>query len=280
MFGFLGPNGAGKTTTIRMLTGLIIPDSGEVFIDGIAINKNPIAAKMKIGVIPETGNVYLDLSAKQNLTLAGRFYGITGRDLEARADYLLKEFGLAGRKDNRVRSFSRGMKQRVNVACALIHNPDILFLDEPTVGLDVRSRKLIRTIITRMNREGTTIFLTTHDLEEANLLCERIGIINQGNMVALDRPEKLRSTFESARSVEISFDRPVEEEKLRGLSPLNRWEKMGDKWKLFTENPDRLVKQLTGLAREENLTIVTLEICRASLEEVFIKLTENKSDEG
>jgi ABC-2 type transport system ATP-binding protein len=206
MFGFLGPNGAGKTTTIRMLTGLLTPDSGDIFIDGVDIKRNPIKAKMKMGVIPEMGNVYVDLTAKQNIILSGKFYGIPRRDVGRRADSLLEQFELYERRDDHVKTFSKGMKQRINIASAIIHNPQILFLDEPTSGLDVQSQRLIRGIIRQMNQEGTTIFLTTHNIEEANILCERVGIINKGKMAAIDRPEKLRRTFEETQSVEISFD--------------------------------------------------------------------------
>ncbi|MCD6393295.1 MAG: ATP-binding cassette domain-containing protein, partial [Planctomycetes bacterium] len=182
MFGFLGPNGAGKTTTIRMLTGLLTPDAGDVFIEGFDIRRNPIKAKMKMGVIPEMGNIYVDLTAKQNIILAGRFYGIGARELRKRADSLLEQFGLYDRKDDLAKTFSKGMKQRVNVASAIVHNPELLFLDEPTSGLDVQSQRLIKKIIKEMNQKGTTIFLTTHNIEEANILCERIGIINKGKI--------------------------------------------------------------------------------------------------
>jgi len=129
IFGFLGPNGAGKTTTIRMLTGLLIPDSGEVLIDGININNNPIKAKMKLGVIPEMGNIYVDLTAKQNIILAGRYFGFSGKELYKKSDSLLDIFELYDRKDEPVRTFSKGMKQRVNIASAIVHEPKILFLD-------------------------------------------------------------------------------------------------------------------------------------------------------
>jgi len=200
VFGFLGPNGAGKTTTIRMLTGLLTPDSGKVFIDGFDIERNPIRAKMKMGVIPETGNVYVDLTAKQNIILAGEFYGIGTKELEKRADRLLDEFGLYERKDDIDKTFSKGMKQRVNIASAIVHNPDILFLDEPTMGLDVQSQRLIRKIIKEMNQEGTTVFLTTHNIEEANIQCQRVGIINKGRIAAIDTPESLRRIFEETQS--------------------------------------------------------------------------------
>ncbi len=205
IFGFLGPNGAGKTTTIRMLTGLLTPDAGDIFIGGIDIQKHPIAAKMNMGIIPEMSNVYVDLTAKQNVILAGRFYGMPRRELETRADRLLQQFELYERRDDHVETFSKGMKQRVLIASALVHIPEILFLDEPTSGLDVHSQRLIRTIITEMNAHGTTIFLTTHNIEEANLLCDRVGIINQGTIAAIDAPEQLKRTFQQTQSVEVSF---------------------------------------------------------------------------
>jgi len=277
IFGFLGPNGAGKTTTIRMLTGFLTPDSGEVFIDGINIRKNPIKAKMKIGIIPEMGNIYGDLTAKQNIILSGKFYGIPGIELKKRADSLLEQFGIYERKNDLVRTFSKGMKQRVNIASVIVHNPDILFLDEPMQGLDVQSKKLIRNIINEMNHRGTTIFLTTHNIEEANLLCERVSIINKGEIVVIDRPERLRRTFEATQSVEISFDKSIDNGLIERSELVNRIEKMGDKFKLYTDNPDKLVKYLVKLALDQDLTIVSMEICRASLEDAFVKFTESKS---
>jgi ABC-2 type transport system ATP-binding protein len=275
-FGFLGPNGAGKTTTIRMLTGLLTPDSGNVFIRGIDIRKNPIKAKMKMGVIPEMGNIYVDLTAKQNIILAGRFYGICTRELKKRADCLLEQFGLHDRKDDLVRTFSKGMKQRANIACAIIHNPELLFLDEPTSGLDVQSQRLIRKIIKEMNQRGTTIFLTTHNIEEANILCGRIGIINQGKIAAIDTPERLKRTFEETQSVEISFDKPIDNSLIGKSDLVKKIEKSGDKLKLYTDNPDKLVKYLARIAQEKDATFTSIQICGASLEDVFVKLTESK----
>jgi len=277
IFGFLGPNGAGKTTTIRVLTGLLTPDSGNVFIDGVNIKRNPIKAKMKMGVIPETGNIYVDLTAKQNVILAGKFYGIPRRELEKRTNSLLEQFGLYNRKDDLVRTFSKGMKQRVNIASAIVHNPEILFLDEPTPGLDVQSQRLIRDIINQMNQKGTTIFLTTHNIEEANQLCGKVAIINKGEIVVIDRPERLRKTFETTQSVEISFDKSIDDCLIGKNDLMSRIEKLGDKWKLYTDNPDKLVKYLAKFAQDQDLTIVSMEICRASLEDAFVKFTESKS---
>jgi ABC-2 type transport system ATP-binding protein len=277
-FGFLGPNGAGKTTTIRMLTGLLVPDSGEAFIDGADIKRNPIKAKMKMGVIPEMGNIYVDLTAKQNIILAGRFYGIGTRELKKRAGSLLEQFGLYDRKDDLVRTFSKGMKQRVNIACAIIHNPELLFLDEPTSGLDVQSQRLIRKIIKEMNQRGTTIFLTTHNIEEANILCGRIGIINKGKIAAIDTPERLKRTFEETQSVEISFDRSIDNGLIGKSGLVKKIEKSGDKLKLYTDNPDKLVKYLARIAQEKDAIFTSIQICGPSLEDVFVKFTEDKID--
>ncbi|CAD7767840.1 Vitamin B12 import ATP-binding protein BtuD [Candidatus Methanoperedenaceae archaeon GB50] len=278
IFGFLGPNGAGKTTTIRMLTGFLIPDSGDVFIRGVNMRESPIRAKMKMGVIPEMGNVYVDLTAKQNIVLSGRFYGISKGELDRIADDLLERFELSERRDNPVKTFSKGMKQRVNIASAIVHSPEILFLDEPTSGLDVQSQRLIKDIIKEMNQRGTTIFLTTHNIEEANVLCDRVGIINRGKIAAIDTPERLRRAFEETQSVEISFDKPIDGSLIGESGMVSRVEKIGDKWKLYTDNPDRLVKYLAKFAEDQDLAFTSMEICGASLEDVFMKLTEARED--
>lgn len=274
VFGFLGPNGAGKTTTIRMLTGILTPNSGDVSINGLDITRDPIKVKTKLGVIPEMGNIYVDLTAKQNIILAGKYYGVPRKELREKADSLLDQFGLFERRNGLVKTFSKGMKQRVNIASALVHNPEILFLDEPTLGLDVQSQRLIRNIIKEMNQRGTTIFLTTHNIEEANMLCERVGIINKGKVAAIDTPEKLKRTFEQTQSIEISFDKAIDGDLIKEPGVVNKIEKWGDKWKLYTDNPDKLVKYLAKFAEDENLTIVSIQICAASLEDTFMKLTE------
>jgi ABC-2 type transport system ATP-binding protein len=238
IFGFLGPNGAGKTTTIRMLTGLLTPDSGDIFIDGVDIRKNTIKAKMKMGIIPEMGNIYVDLTAKQNIIMAGRFYGISKRELDKKADSLLEQFGLYERRNDHVKTFSKGMKQRVNVASAIVPDPEILFLDEPTSGLDVQSQRLIRNIIKKMNQKGTTIFLTTHNIEEANILCERAGIINKGKIVVIDAPERLKRTFEKTQSVEISFHKMIDGSLIEKSGLSSRMEKLEDAFVKLTESKD------------------------------------------
>ncbi len=277
LFGFLGPNGAGKTTTIRMLTGILTPDAGTVSIEGIDIQKHPIAAKMHMGIIPEMSMVYTDLTAKQNITLAGRFYGMHRRAAEERTDQLLELFGLAERKDDRVEGFSKGMKQRVLIASALVPNPRVLFLDEPTSCLDVQSQRLIRGTIREMNDAGTTVLLTTHNIEEANALCDRVGIINRGELVAVDTPAHLRHAFQETQSVEVAFDRPADVSAIEGSGLVNRTEREGDRWRFYTDDPDALVKQIFAFAEAQRLAFAALNIEGASLEDVFVTLTEERT---
>ncbi len=272
-FGFLGPNGAGKTTTIRLLTGVLTPDAGNVRINGIDIHRDPLDAKMQMGVIPESSTVYGDLSAEQNLHLSGKMYGMSRALRETRIDEVLSQLGLKERRRIPVRTFSKGMKQRVSIACAIIHRPSVLFLDEPTSGLDVQSRRLVIETIRTMNEQGSTIFLTTHNIEEANTLCQTVCIINKGKIVAQDSPERLKKMFDTTQSVEVSFDRTVTRD-LFTAEGILRAEPYGDKWRLYTDNPDRVLKYLIRSAERESLGITSLTTSGPSLEEAFVHLTE------
>jgi len=273
IFGFLGPNGAGKTTTIRLITGVLTPDAGTARIQGIDIHDHPIEAKMQMGVIPESSTVYGDLSAEQNLHLSGKMYGMPRSQRDQRVEELLSRMGLSERRRSPVRTFSKGMKQRVSIACAIFHRPRVLFLDEPTSGLDVQSRRLVIDTIHKMNEEGSTIFLTTHNIEEANTLCRTVCIINKGMVVAQDSPERLKKMFETTQSVEVSFSRAVPKTLFAGEGIL-RVEPCGDKWRVYTDDPDRVVKYLVSRAERESLGITSLTMSGPSLEEAFVHLTE------
>jgi len=272
-FGFLGPNGAGKTTTIRLLTGVLTPDAGTVRINGLDIHRHPLDAKMQMGVIPESSTVYGDLSAEQNLHLSGKRYGMSRALRDERIDEILSQMGLNEKRRNLVRTFSKGMKQRVSIACAIIHRPRVLVLDEPTSGLDVQSRRLVLDTIRQMNEQGSTIFLTTHNIEEANTLCQTVCIINKGKIVAQDSPERLKKMFATTQSVEVSFDRAVPRD-LFVAEGIVRAEPCGDKWRLYTDNPDRVLKYLVLRAERESLGITSLTTSGPSLEEAFVQITE------
>lgn len=273
IFGFLGPNGAGKTTTMRLLTGVLTTDSGAVHINGIDIHHHPLEAKMQMGVIPESSTVYGDMSAEQNLQLSGQMYGMPREDRDKRVDELLSRMGLSEKRKLPVRTFSKGMKQRVSIACAIVHRPHILLLDEPTSGLDVQSRRLVTDTIRDMNEQGSTIFLTTHNIEEANTLCQTVCIINKGKIVAQDSPERLRKMFDTTQSVEVSFDRAVTRDLFAGEAIL-RAEPCGDKWRLYTDNPDKVLKFIVGCAAQESIGITSLTTSGPSLEEAFVQITE------
>jgi ABC-2 type transport system ATP-binding protein len=272
IFGFLGPNGAGKTTTIRMLTGVLTPDSGSVRIGGVDILKHPLEAKLKMGVIPENGTVYSDLTAEQNILWTAKFYGMDRAGRKRRCDEILARLGLLDRRNDLVRFFSKGMRQRISIACAIVHSPPVLFLDEPTTGLDVYSRRLVLDTVRYMNKEGSTVLITTHNIEEANELCSAISIIDRGKIIATGSPEKLKKRFDTRRFIEISFDQPVGEEtfRTRGFSRAEPW---GDKWRVYTENADHAVKQLASMAEKDNLTIVSIATSTPTLEQAFVQLT-------
>lgn len=275
IFGFLGPNGAGKTTTIRILTGVIKPDLGTASIMSYDILKEPLKAKQVMGILPEMANAYIDLTAWQNLMFLGELYGVSAVRRQRRAETLLKRFGLYERKDQLVKGFSKGMRQRLLICMALINEPAILFLDEPTGGLDVQSARLIRNMLSELNQNGITIFLTTHNMEEANQLCNRVAIINNGKIIALDRPEKLRAFSKKLQSVEVAFDKSVDSKSLK-LPGVVQVKEMGDKVRLYTEDPNSLLYQLVGYAQANGLKFVTLNFLTPSLEDVFVTLTSSQ----
>lgn len=211
-FGFLGPNGAGKTTTIRMLVGLSQPTNGKASILGLDINSEIVQIKKHIGIVPEISNLYDELSAIDNLIFMAQLYGVPSRERREKAEELLKTFRLYERKDSLFCTFSRGMKRALTIAAALIHNPKVIFLDEPTVGLDVVAAKSLRNLISNLRQQGITIFLTTHYLEEADLLCDRVAILVKGRILAIDAPLSLKAKTDK-KSLEEAFM------KITGLEP-------------------------------------------------------------
>jgi len=274
IFGFLGPNGAGKTTTTRMLTGVIPPDAGTATILGHDIRSEPVLAKQGFGVVPETSNAYTDLTAWQNLMLMGELYGLPRARAEQRSSDLLGMVGLIERKDQKVQAYSKGMKQRLILAMALIHEPNLLFLDEPTSGLDVQSTHMILSLLRDLNKQGATIFLTTHNMEEANRLCHRVGIIRAGKMVAIDAPEKLKTAIDRVHQIEVSFSREVSGDVLAGLNGVIKVNRTGDKWQITAENRDIAIRSLVTFGQQNGAEIVTLNTLAPSLDEAFLRLTQ------
>jgi ABC-2 type transport system ATP-binding protein len=272
IFGFLGPNGAGKTTTVRMLTGVIKPDDGTAFIMGHRAGS--IAAKQVAGAVPEMSNAYPDLSGWDNLLLMADLYGVAADTARGRATGLLEKLGLWQRRRDAARTYSRGMRQRLILAMAMISDPEVLFLDEPTSGLDVQSARLMKELVQDLNSAGKTIFLTTHDMGEANQLCTRVAIINQGAVVAIDAPEKLRMAVSGMHSVEVSFDGEVSAEFLARLDGVETVKRLGDKYRLYTARPGDVVVSLVNRVCSDRIGIVSLNILAPSLEDAFVALTE------
>ena len=221
-FGFLGPNGAGKTTTIRMLTGIIEKNSGEAFVMGYP--SGSLRAKQLSGVMPELSNAYLDLTAWGNLMLMAELYRMPVNQAKERAESLLQQLGLFERKDSLASTYSMGMRKRLVLCMALLSNPQILFLDEPTSGLDVQSVRFMRALLRNLKQEGKTIFLTTHNTDEAAEMCGRVAIINRGKIVALDSPDNLSITAGRVYLIDVNFDKSVSPEVLTKLPGVNRLE--------------------------------------------------------
>jgi ABC-2 type transport system ATP-binding protein len=275
IFGFLGPNGAGKSTTIRMLTGVSTPTEGIANIMGFDISRQPVDAKSVMGIVPDISNIYTELTAWENLIFTGKLYGIPKARREESAENLLKRFDLYGRKDEKVEGFSRGMRRRVCIAMALVNDSKILFLDEPTSGLDVKSVRGIRRMIRELNAEGLTVFLTTHNIEEASQMCDRIAIINRGKISVIDTPENIKRAMKSSQSVEVAFRETDKEmqKTLEDLPSVMELQKRGDKLRLLTENPTQTLRQLCGVIKEQGLEPITLNTLGSSLEDAFLQLT-------
>jgi ABC-2 type transport system ATP-binding protein len=203
LFGFLGPNGAGKTTTINMLTGLARPDAGTIHIAGIDCSHNPKAAQHLMGVVPDESNLYPELTGHENLCFCGALYGIPRREREERSRELLESFGLSQAAGRKFGGYSKGMKRKLTIAAGIIHQPPILFLDEPTTGIDVASARQIRQLIADLNAGGTTILLTTHYIEEAERLCRRIAFIVEGRIIRTDSVADLMRETQGHHVVEF-----------------------------------------------------------------------------
>jgi len=275
IFGFLGPNGAGKTTTQRMLTTLLEPTEGRITISGHDLAHDAYPVKRQMGLVPEESNVYTELTAWENLAFTARLYRVGRSERAERARELLETFGLWEKRDVKVENFSKGMRRRLSIAMAIIHKPTLLFLDEPTPGLDAQSTRAIRELIRRLNAEGTTIFLTTHQIEEANQLCDRVAIIDHGQIAAIDTPERLKQAFRRVQSVEVALE-PAEgtdAEQLSALPGVTTSLRMGDKWRLYTEDPSALLPQVVDYARSRGLRVVSLSTLGPSLEDVFLEIT-------
>ncbi len=275
IFGFLGPNGAGKTTTIRLLTGLSKPTAGSARVLGYDIASEIMKAKREFGVVPEMSNMYDELSGLENLVFMGQLYGVPSGERRARAEELLKTFGLYERKDSRFATYSRGMKRALTIAAALVHRPRLLFLDEPTVGLDVVAARNLRTLIQRLQKEGTTVFLTTHYLEEADMLCSRIALLVKGKVIATNTPVRLKGMAEEEPALEVSFRQPSPQagEELGKRLPGTVVMTINERIRVYGGDTATVLETILSYARERKIEVASVNSLKPTLEDAFVKLT-------
>ena len=275
IFGLLGPNGAGKTTIISLLTCLLAPTSGTASVASHDVVSKANTVKGIIGLVPQDLAVYPQLSARDNLLFFGRIYGLKGRQLQQRVNDLLEMVGLAERGKDRVDTFSGGMKRRVNIAAGLLHQPQVLFLDEPTVGVDPQSRNFIFDNIEQLNQQGMTILYTTHYMEEAERLCHRVAIIDRGQIIALDTPKALIDSL-GGGIIRLGLPENTKQtfiDQIKKLPAVKNISRRDDIFSVQTRHSQEALVQIIQLLNTAKVNITMLEILEPSLETVFLHLT-------
>jgi ABC-2 type transport system ATP-binding protein len=275
LFGFLGPNGAGKTTTINMLTGLARPDAGKIRIAGIDCTHNPKATQHLIGVVPDESNLYPELSGLENLCFCAALYGMDKTARRIRSRELLSDFGLTQAAGRKFSGYSKGMKRKLTIAAGIIHHPPILFLDEPTTGIDVASARQVRQLIADLHRSGTTIFLTTHYIEEAERLCDQVAFIVNGRIVRTDTVEQLVQPVRETQVVTIACinAQNVTTEQLAASFPGMRFQ-IQEPGIVRVESGGAIhVGPLVRFIEHQGAEVIEARRIRLSLEDVFIRVT-------
>ncbi|MGA2408640.1 MAG: ABC transporter ATP-binding protein [Bacteroidales bacterium] len=272
-YGLLGPNGAGKTTTISILSTIIKPDEGEVNIAGHDLKKNPLDCKKNIGVVTQEIALYNEFSAYDNLLFWGGMYKVPGQELTERIDETLDLLGLTDRKNDKVKTYSGGMKRRVNLASALLHRPKILFMDEPTVGIDPQSRNLIFEVVEKLHKEGMTIVYTTHYMEEAERLCDCIGIIDNGKIIAQGTLNELRTLGSMKETVVISYTNLTNECYNAIEKEWNDLQRIDDTIHFYSMNIQGDLSKIILKCNEFGLDIRHIDIQKINLETIFLSLT-------
>lgn len=275
-YGLLGPNGAGKTTCIRMVCGLLRPDSGDVEIDGARIDPRAVRAKAGIGFVPQDVALYPDLTARENLRFFGRLYRLRGALLDERVDEVLHLVDLADRADDRVEAYSGGMQRRLNIGAGLLHRPRLLVLDEPTVGVDPQSRHAILDSVSALGRSGMAVLYTTHYMEEAERICDRVGIIDQGRIIAEGTRRELVSQLEEHDHIELAASGPLDAlvAACRELDEVDDADASGGATvHLIAREGRRLLPRVLELADRAGVTVSSVEVTEPDLEAVFLRLT-------
>jgi ABC-2 type transport system ATP-binding protein len=277
IFSLLGPNGAGKTTTISMLSTLLMPTAGDASINGYSITRNSIDVRKIIGVVPQEIALYETLTARENLLFWGRMYGLSGAELNRRADEGLAQVGLSDRAKSRVQTFSGGMKRRLNIAVGLLHSPQILFMDEPTVGIDPQSRRSILDAVKELNRQGLTVLYTTHYMEEAQELSNRVGIIDHGQMIACGTQKELTQTVGEHETLRLHLSEDTDADwlagDLRSLPGVIQSSAADHSVVLIVPEAEEALAPVITRTNDLNIKIRSVDMQEPNLEAVFLNLT-------
>jgi len=277
IFSLLGPNGAGKTTTISMLSTLYTPTRGDASVCGHSITKEPMAVKNCIGVVPQDLALYEDLTARENLVFWGQMYGLSGKTLKTRVDEVLEQTGLLDKAKQKIKTYSGGMKRRINIGVGLLHHPKLLFMDEPTVGIDPQSRRSILDSVKELNRGGMTVLYTTHYMEEAQELSNRVGIIDHGELIAIGTQEELTKSVGETDTLVLHVGEDTDPQNLafevRKLQGVIKAEVTDHEVTIITPSAEELLAQAVSFANNLGIKIHSIDIREPNLEAVFLNLT-------
>jgi len=278
IFAYLGPNGAGKTTTINILSGLLERDGGEVSVLGRDVASDPVFVKSRIGVVTENSNLYPELRCRRNLEYIAELYGLPSAVRKSRADELLDAFGLVEKAGAPFGSLSRGMKRRLTIAAALVHRPEVLFLDEPTTGLDVPSARLLRGLIRRIAADGTTVFLTTHNLFEAEELADNVAVLVSGRIVTQGGVTEIKRRVGGAQGLAVRFSADAAEDSLKRACPAVRSARLQDGlWRLDVADLHEALGQLVAFCQREGVRVEELGTKEPTLEDAFVSLLAGRT---
>mgnify|MGYP001380043894 FL=1 len=277
IFSLLGPNGAGKTTTISMLSTLYAPTSGDATIAGHSVTKDPMAVRNAIGVVPQDLALYEDLTARENLTFWGQMYGLSGTALKNRVEEVLGQIGLVDKAKDRVKTYSGGMKRRVNIGVGLLHKPKLLFMDEPTVGIDPQSRRAILDTVKDLNQQGMTVLYTTHYMEEAEELSNRVGIIDHGELIAIGTQKELTQQVGETETLVLHISENEDPQalvnSLKGIKEVLEANVVNHEISVITPSAKDVLAQVVTKANERGIKINSIDIREPNLEAVFLHLT-------
>jgi ABC-2 type transport system ATP-binding protein len=277
IFSLLGPNGAGKTTTISVLSTLFTPTSGDAIVCGHSVKQDPMAVRNAIGVVPQDLALYEDLTARENLSFWGQMYGLSGKNLNSRIDQVLDQIGLTDKAKLRIKTYSGGMKRRVNIGVGLLHKPRVLFMDEPTVGIDPQSRRAILDSVKELNRNGMTVLYTTHYMEEAQELSNRVGIIDHGQLIALGTQAELTRQVGETDTLVLHVGEAEDPQPLaaalKNLRGVSRADVTDHEVSIITPAAEELLAPAVTCANEMGIKIHSIDIREPNLEAVFLHLT-------